>query len=403
MFPLFSASRKPPVAGTGGAATGQAGRRSVLLLLAGGVVAACQPAGMGGPAIDTRAPVPVAMLVPGGSGQGGDEALARALENAARMAIADLQGARIDLRVYNTAGRAEIAAQQAQLAVNEGARIILGPVFSAEARAVGPAVAARGVNVLSFSNNVEVAGGNVFVLGPTFANTADRLVSYASRAGRGRILVVHERTPAGEQGRAAIQLAAARSGVALAGAEGFDFSQQGVVEALPRISERARAGDVEAVFFTSDTAGALPLLVQLLPDNRVGPEDFQFIGLTRWDIPASTLDLSGVQGGWFALPDPAMTARFEQRYTAMYGQGPHPIAGLAYDGIAAIGALVGRGQSDALTGAALTQAAGFAGVGGIFRLLPDGTNQRGLAVATIRDREVQIIDPAPRSFVGPGL
>ena len=47
-------------------------------------------------------------------------------------------------------------------------------------------------------------------------------------------------------------------------------------------------------------------------------------------------------------------------------------------------------------------AAGFQGVGGIFRLLPDGTNQRGLAVATIQNRQVVVIDPAPTSFGAAG-
>ena len=55
------------------------------------------------------------------------------------------------------------------------------------------------------------------------------------------------------------------------------------------------------------------------------------------------------------------------------------------------------------TGAALTQGAGFQGVSGIFRLRPDGTNERGLAVATIQNRQVVVIDPAPRAFGGAGL
>ncbi|MEC8197405.1 MAG: penicillin-binding protein activator, partial [Pseudomonadota bacterium] len=41
-------------------------------------------------------------------------------------------------------------------------------------------------------------------------------------------------------------------------------------------------------------------------------------------------------------------------------------------------------------------------VNGIFRLRADGTNERGLAVATIRDKKVVIIDPAPTRFGGAG-
>jgi len=154
---------------------------------------------------------------------------------------------------------------------------------------------------------------------------------------------------------------------------------------------------------TADTAGALPLLTQLLRDNRIDPSVAQFIGLTRWDIPTATLALPGVQGGWFAMPDPALYQQFQNRYISAFGEPPHPIAGLAYDGIAAIGALVKRGNSSALTAQALTQGSGFVGVNGIFRLQSDGTNERGLAIAQIRNNQVVVIDAAPRSFGGAGF
>jgi hypothetical protein len=156
------------------------------------------------------------------------------------------------------------------------------------------------------------------------------------------------------------------------------------------------------VFLTSGTSGALPFLAQLLPENGLTPDAYQFIGLQRWDIPASALSVPGLRGGWFALPDPGLTASFQGRYSGAYGAVPHPIAGLAYDGIAAIGALARSGQSDALSGRALTQAQGFAGVNGIFRLRTDGTNHRALAVGQIQNGRVVIVDPAPRAFAGAG-
>ena len=101
------------------------------------------------------------------------------------------------------------------------------------------------------------------------------------------------------------------------------------------------------------------------------------------------------------MPDPALYQQFQNRYQAAYGEAPHPIAGLAYDGIDAIGALA-RAKSD-LGPRGLTQNAGFAGVTGIFRFRADGTNERGLAVAEIRNNQVVVIDPAPRSFGRPGF
>ena len=359
----------------------------------------------GGPRINLDTPVPVALLVPGGAGNTGDEFLAKGLRQAAEMAIADLapQGVKIDLRVYNTGGDAAAAAAIATQAVAEGAKIILGPVFAEAANAVGHAVAPAGINVLSFSNNTDIAGGNVFVLGPTFPNTANRLVSYAVRTGKRRIMVVNEQTPAGENGARAIAAAMARYGGQPGGTFTYPFSQEGVINAIPAIAARAKSGEVDAVFMTADTSGSLSYLTQLLPENGVDRALVQFIGLTRWDIPPSTLALPGVQGGWFALPDPGLNGQFSARYQAAFGEPPHPISGLAYDGIAAIGALVQAGHADALTFAALTQSAGFVGVNGIFRLLPDGSNERGLAVAEVRDNQVIVLDPAPRSFGATGF
>jgi ABC-type branched-subunit amino acid transport system substrate-binding protein len=366
-------------------------------------LAACETTTVaGGPTIDASEPVTVALLVPA-SGGGGGATIAASLENAARLAVSDLQGAQIDLRVYDTGGNPQRAAQVAQQAVSEGARIILGPVFAEEANATGVAVASQGVNVLSFSNNPAIAGGNVFVLGQTFQNTATRLVRFANGRGRGNIFIVHGRDTAETLGRDAIQGAINSSGARLAGTASFDLSQQGVVNAIPSIANQIRLSNANAVFLTSGTAGALPFLADLLPANGVNPAVTQYIGLQRFDIPSSALSLSGLQGGWFALPDPSTSQQFQSRYTAAYGAPPHPLAALAYDGIAAIGALVATGQSNALTAQALTRPGGFVGANGIFRLTSSGSNERGLAVAQVQNNQVTVIEPAPRSFGGAGF
>lgn len=393
-FSIFSGLRK--------------GVRSVLAPLAILALAACDPGALGsistsGPTLDSSKPVPVALLVPRGSGSSSDDLIAQNLENAARMAIADLNGVEIDLRVYATSANPQIAASQAATAVNEGAQVILGPLYAEAANAAGVAVANTGVNVLSFSNNTTIAGGNVFVLGATFQNTADRLVGYANRSGANRVVVVHAQDVAGQLGRNAIQNALSRQGGTLSGSVDYPLSQQGVVASVQQIKTTVDNSGANAVFLTSSTASALPLLAQLLPEAGVDPTTTQYIGLTRWDIPPQTLELPGLQNGWFALPDPNRAAAFRNRYSATYGGSPHPLAGLAFDGIAAVGALAARGSGNALSGAALTQGAGFQGANGIFRLRPDGSNQRGLAVATIQGRRVVVVDPAPSSFGGAGF
>lgn len=374
------------------------------LLLAVLVVAACDPMATvgGGPTIDTRRSVPVALLVPQTAPQGG-AGLSQSIENAARLAMADLSGVDVKLTVYDTRGTAAGAEAATVAALGDGAKIILGPVFAEAANAAGVVASRRGVNVLSFSNNPAIAGGNVFILGSTFQNTADRLVGYAARQGVRDIMIVHANSPAELTGRDAISRAIAANGSRLAGTASFDLSQQSVISAIPQIASQVRSNGAKAVFMTSGNDGAIPFLAELLPENGIENTAVQFIGLQRLDIPATALSLDGLQGAWFAVPDPGLAAQFNGRYQAAYGTNPHPLAGLAYDGIAAIGALVSAEGSDALTVPALTRPSGFVGVNGVFRLRPNGTNERGLAVATIQDRQVTYLDPAPRSFGTPGL
>ena len=136
--------------------------RPVALIVAGLALAACDPSalsvpGVGGPSIDTSKPVQVALLIPKSDAQAGPVALD--LERAAMLALSET-GAKIDLRVYDTAGSPSTAAAQAQRAVDEGAKIILGPLRQETSAAAGVAVLDEGINVLSFSNNTAVAGGN---------------------------------------------------------------------------------------------------------------------------------------------------------------------------------------------------------------------------------------------------
>lgn len=372
-------------------------------------LAACDPTGIISPGantgqrIDPNAPVQVALLVPGGSGSATDSLLASNLENAARLAISDLNGVRVDLRVYNTAGNPNQAANMAAQAVNDGAKIILGPLFAEAANAAGVAAAPANVNVLAFSNNPTIAGGNVFVLGATFQNTANRLVQYSTRQGIDRFMIVHGADLPGELGRDAIATAVRANGATVAGVDSYPLSQQGITASVPRIAAATKAGGADAVFLTAGVNADLPLLATALPEAGINPADTRFVGLTRWNAVPQALALPGLQGGLFALPDRNMAALFESRYTAAYGDKPHPLAGLAYDGIAAIGALVAQGNANALTKSALTAQQGFQGTSGVFRLLPNGLNERGLAVATVRNNQVVILEQAPRSFGGAGL
>ena len=370
----------------------------VTLVLSALWLAACTPMQTSAPTTAVHGPVPVALLVPKSGSSSGDSYLADNLEKSARMAVNDLGADRITLKVYDSGGNPAGASAAATQALADGARVIVGPVYAQAANAAGLAAASKGVSVLAFSNNPAIAGNNVFVLGNLFSNRADRLARYAAAQGIRKVLIVHGNDAAENIGAQDIATALGAAGIASAGSIGFDLSQNGVDSTVPQIISQAKASGAQALFFTSDTTAALPALTRTLAAQGLGPDKIQYIGLTRWDQPPSAPGTPSLQGGWFAVPDPGVAQSFAARYQSAYGTQPHPLAGLAYDAIAAIGALSKEGRAP--TASALTQSAGFVGAGGVFRLLPNGTNQRALAVAQIQNGSVSILDPAPHSFGG---
>ncbi|MEM9785742.1 MAG: ABC transporter substrate-binding protein, partial [Pseudomonadota bacterium] len=218
-----------------------------------------------------------------------------------------------------------------------------------------------------------------------------------------RYVVLHGNDVGGQVGRDAIIRAVQSNGGQVVATESYALSQQGIFGATNRIVSTVRNSGAQAVFTTANAAADLPIVATALPDAGMDTTTSRFIGLTRWDTVPQMLALPGLEGGLFALPDQSTATLFENRYAATYGAQPHPLAGLAYDGIAAIGALVASGNDQALTKSALTTSQGFRGTSGVFRLLPNGLNERALAVATIQDNQVVILEQAQRSFGGAGF
>jgi ABC-type branched-subunit amino acid transport system substrate-binding protein len=384
-------------------------RQPLLFAVAALGLAACAPGNFTGPAaaVDPGRPVVVALLVPLGAEDPATDQLAQNMVNAAKMAVQDLNDSRIDLRVYETGGTPEMAAAAATRAVDDGAQIMVGPLYSASTAAVAPIAARAGIKVLSFSNTSKVAGGNVYILGITFDSIAERLVHQAVSEGKTNIAIVYQEGVSGESGKASVERAIAANGANLATAVSYplNLTEMGAVAA--DIADTLRASHANAVVFTDSPLRGLGFIAASLASNHFRTKrDAQFMGLSRWDSSNEALVTPSLQGGWFAVPDPGLTLEFQTRYQLAYGIEAHQLSGLAYDGIAAVGAMISAaraaGERNAFSAERLTDPAGFAGVTGIFRFKADGTNARGLAIMQLDNGVATMISPAPRSFGGAG-
>lgn len=396
---------------------------------------------------------------------GPSAALGRALLDAAQMALFDLNDERVLLLPRDTEGQPEAAMRAAQALLSEGVDILIGPLFSASAAAVAPLARERGVKVLTFSTDRNVAGNGVYTLGFTPDQQVARVLAYGRSRGYVRYallapnspygeavaqeavssltgsLMVQERypadspdlTPSVRRFAAALRALPPRPGSpedasarpAIAGALGNQGPQPNPVQtggqtagqAATQASETVMHPPVDAILLPEGGA-RLRALAPLLPYFDIDPRHIRLLGTGLWDDP-SLGNEPALLGGWFAAPQPEGFEEFRKRFEQSYGRRPPRLASLAYDATALAGILARQQpgpaaqsgpaiqsgpatqSSQVFADAALNNPDGFAGYDGIFRFRPDGVVERGLAILEIQRRGMRVIDPAPSGFNPP--
>ena len=334
---------------------------------------------------------------------GPNASLGQGMLDAAQIALFDIQGARIALLPRDTRGTAEGAGTAARDALDQGARLLIGPLTAPEVEAVKPIAAERGVAVLGFSTLVNVAGGGTYVMGLLPSEEVRRVVSFARQKGAQRFAVL---APGNAYGQLVVQALRTEADAEQVSVVDPVFFNPGAVDLAPSVrqlthydkSKPAGEPGFDAVLLP-EGGQQLKLLGPLLPQYGLDPGKVHYLGTGLWDDPSLASE-SELEGAWYAAPDPNGRADFEKRFAALYGHPPPRLATLAYDATA-LAAALSRGPEGAdFSADALTNPNGFLGLDGIFRLRADGRVERGLAVIEIHKTGSTIMSPEPQSFTG---
>ncbi len=366
---------------------------------------------LGGPPPPSPDAVRVGILLPLSGPQAN---LAKAMLNAAELAVFDLGDRQFELLPYDTAGTPEGAAAAAQTALADGVTLFLGPLLAASVRAVTPIAGGARVPVIAFSSDRTVAGPDVYVLGFTPEAEVRRVLGYAANNGLRRVAVLGPQDAYGNAVVGAAKEAAPALGVSLAriqfydpGARDFGPAVEGVTRggggsllSQGGIVGRAQAGGPPFdALLVADGGDRLRAIGAQLPVHGLQPPNARILGTGAWDDPNVGSEPALV-GGWFAAPAPSYREAFETQYSQAFGERPPRLATLAYDA-AALAAVLGRSPDiDRFNDQAISDPKGFLGRDGIFRFGSDGVAERGLAVLEVDRRGSHVISEPPSAFGG---
>jgi ABC-type branched-subunit amino acid transport system substrate-binding protein len=332
------------------------------------------------------------------SGTGNAAVAAQSMRNSAEMALAEFNSPDIQLLVKDDGGSAPGAQQAAQQAFDEGAEIILGPLFALTVGPVGALARSRGVPVIAFSTDANVAARGVYLLSFLPESDVDRIIGYAASQGRKSFAALMPDNAYGTVVEAAFKQSVARRSGRIVALERYPIDRAQMQAVLRTVAQSASRADV---VFIPDSADSVAVVVQAMSANGVDPKRVQFVGSGLWEDP-QIFSNSMLDGAWYAGPDSTGFRNFSARYRSRYGQDPARTASLAYDAVALVAALTKTQGNQRFSEEVLTNASGFTGIDGLVRFRPDGTNQRGLVVMRVTPTGGQIISPAPKSFGGSG-
>ncbi|WP_188657005.1 penicillin-binding protein activator [Sphingomonas metalli] len=333
----------------------------------------------------------VALLVPL---TGPNAGVGQSIANATMLALLDTQNQTVRITNYDTAAIGSGgAAGAARRAIDEGAQLILGPLLSDDVRAVAPIARAANVPVISFSNDIGVAGSGVYLMGYIPAQSVERVVDFARSRGVQTFAGLVPNGLYGERASTAFLRAVEGAGGQVVSLQTYGRTAGGVAAAAQRLVAKAPYGAVLVADAGSIAAAAAPVV------KRGSGATTRLLGTELWNTESGVAARPGLAGAWFASVPNTLYRQYAVKYRSRFGSAPYRLSSLGYDAVL----LTVRIARDWRPGAAfpeskLREADGFAGLDGAFRFGRDGIAERALEVQEIRGGTTVTVSPAPTGF-----
>src|SRR2546423_1051236 len=195
------------------------------------------------------------------SASGNAAVAAQSMRNAAEMALAEFNNPDIQLLVKDDGGSAPGAQQAAQQALDEGAEIILGPLFALTVTPVGQIARARRIPVVAFSTDANVAAPGVYLLSFLPESDVERIIGYAAGQGRRSFAALVPDNAYGTVVEAAFKQAVARRGGRVIALERYPLDRTQMQTPARNVAQAAASADA---VFLPDGADAVPTIVRTL-------------------------------------------------------------------------------------------------------------------------------------------
>ena len=253
------------------------------------------------------------------------------------------------------------------------------------------------IPILAFSTDTTVARRGTYLFSYTPQADTRRITEYAASMGRKSIAAFLPKNAEGALRGTLVQEIAGSRGISVKLFQ-YERTPQGI---------EAVIGDAVTDLQTADSiyvpeGGPLPgLIIGGLKRNGVDLSQKQVFGSGAWES-VKTSD-ANLEGAIYPGRDISKFSGFAKRYEQQFGARPGAQAAIAYDAVTLAAELVRQGgRKPRFSSSSFESKRGFQGTTGAFRILSNGTTQRGLAIYQIRNGKGTLLEQAITSFSGRG-
>lgn len=334
------------------------------------------------------------------------------IRRGAELAIFTLDNPNIDLTFHDTS---QDVAGAVTAAIQQNADLIIGPLFSENARRARPLASVANMPILTFSNDSTVAGQGVWLIGQTPEQDIDVVLTKAlnqiepidkdRRAIPNLVIIAQDNDYGTRISQSAISLLKNKGGATadllvlndevLMDEKALRQSIKNLTGWLPPSSTgEVKLPKYDMVLLAGHEAFSLRV-APVLSWYDLDPEQVLFIGPSTWNN-AAILQEPSLKNGWFADIPQVNQNRFQQIWKDHFNEPASKPAILAFDAIALASTLNNDSPHEMIT--TLTQDQGFSGFSGLFRFNQDGSNTRLLEIRQINVQDTEIVSPAGTRF-----
>jgi len=387
----------------------QVSRPLAALLLALGL-AACQsgplgaldPAALDSPSANNTTSAPTAAPVTIGSGPvriavllplsatGAEGERARSALDAMTLAASDLGGDALTVSVRDTGGAQGHTRSLATDEVGKRAAVVIGPSDAAGAAELSAIKGQKRPPFLTLASSGGQGPGTYALPLSEADSAAAALVAAIGEGKRHVALLIGEGAAAAEVEKR-LSAAVLKNGGVIEARARYRNTPESIAAAVKAVADAESRPEVIVIANGSEPAAPLAAALsaaKLKPGLLIGTSAW-----TQADIASGS-----VEGALIASVDRSEMSPMVERFRQAYGREPQLLEAFAYDAMALSAGLARAAGEAGFALQNLTNPQGFRSTTGVFRLMPDGSVQRLLALHRVTKGKLKRVGEAQPSF-----